>query len=135
MLNRKIRQETPDILFLQETKSNLGGLEKIKDQIWKGSHLMALDVVGQSGGVEIFWQPQTMELTDWRANKFKVMEDFYFLDSRVKGSLLNVYGPSSFPEKQSFMDLLSWFKEKTERGTWVLGGDFNLIANLGEKKG
>ena len=63
------------------------------------------------------------------------MVDFYFLDLGVKGSLGNVYGPSSFPENQSFMDLLSWFKEKTERGTWVLGEDFNLIANLGEKKG
>ena len=42
-LNRKIRQETPDILFLQETKCSSGGLEKIKDKIWKGSHVMAID--------------------------------------------------------------------------------------------
>ena len=64
MLNRKIRQETPYILFLQETKCNLGGLEKIKDKIWKGSHLMALNATGQYGGVAIFWQPRTVELTD-----------------------------------------------------------------------
>ena len=63
-LNRKIRLESPDIIFLQEIKCILGGLEKIKDKIWKGSHLMDLDAAGKSGGVAIFWQPQTVELTD-----------------------------------------------------------------------
>ena len=52
-LNRKIRQESPDILFLQETKCSYGGLEKVKDKIWKGSHVMAIDAVGQSGGIAI----------------------------------------------------------------------------------
>ena len=46
MLNKKIRQETLDILFLQETKCNVGGLEKIKEIFLKGNHLMALDAAG-----------------------------------------------------------------------------------------
>ena len=33
------------------------------------------------------------------------------------------------------MDLLNWLQEQAKQGSWVLGGDFNLIANLGEKKG
>ena len=78
---------------------------------------MALDAVRQSRGVAIFWQPRRVELSEWRANKFSLMEDFCILDSRVKGSLRNVYGPNSFFEKQYFMDLLSWLKEQTNRGT------------------
>ena len=62
--NRKIRQETPNILFLQETKCCLEGLVKIKDKIWKVIHLMALDATGKYGGVAIFWQPRTVELSD-----------------------------------------------------------------------
>ena len=46
-INKKIKQENPDILFLQETKCSLEGLEKIRDKIWKGSQLMALDATGQ----------------------------------------------------------------------------------------
>ena len=99
MLNRKIKQKSPDILFLQETKCCYGGLEKIKDKVWKGSHLMALDAVRQSGDVAIFGQPRRVELSDWRANKFSLMTDLCILDSGVKGSLGNVYGPSSFLEK------------------------------------
>ena len=63
------------------------------------------------------------------------MEYFHILDSGVKGSLGNVYGPSIFPEKHDFIDFLSWIKGQTEGGNWVMGGDFNLISNLGEKKG
>ena len=52
-LNMKIKHENPNILFLQETKCSLEGLEKIRDKIWKGGHLMALDAAGQSGGEAI----------------------------------------------------------------------------------
>ena len=33
------------------------------------------------------------------------------------------------------MVFLNWLQEQAKQGSWVLGGDFNLIANLGEKKG
>ena len=52
-LNCKIRQESLDILFLQETKCNYGGLAKIKDNICKGSHVMAIDAAVQYGGIAI----------------------------------------------------------------------------------
>ena len=93
--NRKIRQENVDILFLQETKCSLEGLEKIRVKIWKGSHLMALDAAGQTGGVVILWQLGVVELSEWRANKFSLMVDFRIIDSRVRGSLGNVYGPTT----------------------------------------
>ena len=33
------------------------------------------------------------------------------------------------------MDILSWVKGLEKAGNWVIGGDFNLISNLGEKNG
>ena len=48
---------------------------------------------------------------------------------------MNIYGPSSFPEKQAFIYFLDWTNRQAEGDWWVMGGDFNLIANLGEKKG
>ena len=96
---------------------------------------MAIDAAGQSGGIAILWQPRSVEFSNWQANKFVLMDDFCFLDSGVHGKVGNIYGPSYFPEKQSFMDFLNWLQEQAEQEPWVLGGDFNLIANLGEKKG
>ena len=69
-LNRKIKQENPNIMFLQETKCSFEGLEKIRDKIWKGSHLMAMDAVGQAGGMQFpgnqgWWNYPTGELTSF----------------------------------------------------------------------
>ena len=96
---------------------------------------MALDDVGQEGGIAILWQLGLVELLGWWANKLSLMAKFCHLDSGVEGSLGNVYGPSCFPEKQAFIDFHSWVKGQAKDGNWVIGGDFNLIANLGEKKG
>ena len=60
---------------------------------------------------------------------------FHHLDSGVKGITVNIYGPNSFLEKQYFIEFLNWTKNQSKGGSWVMGGDFNLIANLGEKKG
>ena len=62
-LNRKVMQEKLDILFLQETKCSLEGLEKIRNRIWKGYQLMALDAVGQAGGIAILWKHGVVELS------------------------------------------------------------------------
>ena len=64
----KDKQESLDILFLQETKFSFQGLAKIKDKIWKGSQVMAIDAAGQSGGIVILWQPRLVEFLNWRAN-------------------------------------------------------------------
>ena len=134
-INHKLKHESLDILFLQETKCSFGGLAKIKDKIWKGNQVMAIDAAGQSGGIAILWQPRSVEFSNCRANKFTLMAYFCFLDSGVRGTAGNIYGPSCFHEKHSFMGFLNWLQEQAEQGPWVLGGNFNLIANLGEKKG
>ena len=110
-------------------------MDRISSKIWKGSQVMALDASGQSGGVAVLRNPQAVELSNWRANKFSLIADFRHLVTRMKGTLANTYGPSSFPEKQAFLDFLEWVNRQAEGARWVMGGDFNLIANPGEKKG
>ena len=63
-INRKIKQGSLDIMFLQETKCSFGGLAKIKDKIWKGSQVMAINAAGQSGGIAILWQPCSVEFSN-----------------------------------------------------------------------
>ena len=67
---------------------------------------MALDAAGQAGGIAILWLPHVVELSNWRANKFALLVDFHHLESGAEGTLVNIYGPSSFPEKQAFIDFL-----------------------------
>ena len=67
-LSRKVKQDMLDIIFLQETKCSTEGMEIIRDKIWKGSSIMALDANGKAGGITILWKPNVVYLTEWRAN-------------------------------------------------------------------
>ena len=91
-LPRKINQEISDIIFLEETKCNTEGMEIIRDKIWKGGSIMALDVDGMAWGITVLWQPNVVDLEEWWDNQFSLMADFQLLDIGVKGSLMNVYG-------------------------------------------
>ena len=48
-LTRKVKQEKPDVLFLQETKCNSEVIEKVAQNIWRGSRVMAMDSWGMVG--------------------------------------------------------------------------------------
>ena len=115
-LDQKIKQENPDILFLQETKCSSESMDKISSRIWKGCQVMALDATGQSGGIAILWTPQVIDLSNWRANKFSLIADFQHLITGVKGTLVNTYGPSSFAEKQAFLEFLEWTNSQVGEG-------------------
>ena len=61
-LARKIKQERSDIIFLQETKCSTKGMEKNRENIWKGSRIMALDAAGMVGGIAILWHPSVVDI-------------------------------------------------------------------------
>ena len=67
-------------------------------------------------GIAILWHPSMVDLTEWRANQFSLMVNFQLLDTGIKGSWMNVYGPSDFPQKKDFLDFLSWTKGLTKVG-------------------
>ena len=112
-------------------------MEKLGKKIWKGSRVMATDAVGMVGGAAMLWQPISVDLMEWRANQFSLMANFNFLETGAKGSLVNVYGPSTFPQKQAFLDFMHWIQGLAVEGNRFMGGDFifNLITSLREKKG
>jgi len=47
----------------------------------------------------------------------------------------NVYGPQRIDEKLRFLDSLVDLRGRHEGIPWVMGGDFNMIKSLSEKKG
>ena len=48
---------------------------------------------------------------------------------------MNIYGPSAFPQKQEFVNHLRWLSASASTGNWIIGGVFNIISSLREKKG
>ena len=81
ILSRKIKQEKPDVLLLQETKCRYETLMRMGNKIWKGSSILAIDAEGMEGGMMILWNPGMIELSKWHANYFSLMAVFKFLGS------------------------------------------------------
>ena len=109
-------------------------MQYIRQKIWKGSQVMALDVDGMKGGIAILWQAREVDLMGWRAGHFSLEDDFQILGTEIKGMIVNIYGLSGFPQKQAFFHHLRWLCEKETKGNWIIGEDFNLITSLQEKK-
>jgi hypothetical protein len=60
---------------------------------------------------------------------------FSSIGTDVHGFITNVYGPQSSYQKINLLNFLDWYRQEHPKQNWIIGGDFNLITNLREKKG
>ena len=75
-----------------------------------------------------------MHLSGFLATPFTLSIDFHIIGTRIRGFISNLYGPLRDDQKTTFLDLISNIKTIVEDKAWIMGGDFNLIRNLDEKK-
>ena len=45
-------------------------MQKIGQNIWKGSQVMVVEAEGMQGGIAIPWHDREVDLTGWRAGRF-----------------------------------------------------------------
>ena len=74
-------------------------------------------------------------LLGFLATNCTISADFHILGTRIRGFISNVYGPLKVVQKQAFIESLTDLKNLVQNIAWIIGGDFNLIRNLDEKKG
>ena len=110
-------------------------LTSIAQKISKGCESVEINAKGATGGMGILWNPWDVNFSSFVATPFSHSAEFHILGTRIKGFMTNVYGPPREEHKLSFLDSLSVINEIADDKPWILGGDFNLIRNLEEKKG
>lgn len=135
LLKRKIKLEKPAIMFLQETKCSGEELRNYSKCFWKGAETVAVDANGAVGGLGILWNPNLVNLTNFVASRSMLSACFHILDTSVRGVITNVYGPFQLARKTAFLDEIRNMQEWVGQDHWLIGGDFNLIQSLEEKKG
>ena len=134
LLKRRTEKEKSGIVFLQETKCSGDDLEKIAQKVWKGCETISIDAKGVIGGLGILWNPRVVTLSGFFSTNYSISVDFHILGTRIRGIITNVYGPPKVDQKHTFIESLSDLKTIVMNRAWIIGGDFNLIRNLGEKK-
>ena len=87
------------------------------------------------GGLGILWYPTRVSLGGFHGNICLLSATFKVVWFSVGGMITNVYGPHNDGDKRDFIKSLWKSQERIPNDHWVVGGDFNLIASLEEKKG
>ena len=135
MLRDMILVEKPEILLLQETKCTLEDIDRLLPYCWKQGATVSIDATGIAGGLAILWNTNAVLLENFLTTKWSITTDYRLIGSNKLGHLTNVYGPASPRDKQDFLRSLSYVFSLTQYNSWTVGGDFNIIHSLEEKKG
>ena len=134
-IRRLISSETPQIIFLSETKMKKKEMEEIRRKL-RIEGMLVVDCEGEGrkrkGGLVLLWKPEiNIQLTSMSSNHIDVIvEDVQKGDWRFTG----MYG---FPEEDNKVKTGMLLKTLARASVmpWLCGGDFNLMMMSNEKQG
>eukprot|EP00253_Pinus_taeda_P012529 PITA_12529 len=135
LIKNMIKQEQPQICFLQETKCNSNTLGNILSREWPGSNSVVVDASGASGGLTIAWNSQAITLSDFHASHHIIQATFHIIGTNIHGHLTNVYFPREAGNKITLLNTIEALNLNITHPLWIVGGDFNMITKLEEKQG
>ena len=127
-----INKEDPNLVILQEVKkSNID--RKFVASVWRSrfKEWILLPSVGRSGGILMMWDSRRVKVTDNLIGEFSVSICMK-LDNLGEWWFSGIYKPPSAASRKEFWDKLVGLCELCGE-KWCLGGDFNVVRNIGEK--
>ena len=87
-----------------------------------------------AGGILTIWNPQKIDMIDVEASRNYLSVFIRPVGDKEIYLVTNVYGPQRMEGKLLFLDSLKKLRERHATIPWILGGDFNMITTLLEKK-
>jgi exonuclease III len=83
----------------------------------------------------VLWNLVTVLLDEFFSSNWTITTSFHLIGSNKHDFIMNVYGPTIPGDKEAFLHHLEWIANHIGTQRWILGGDFNMIIGLEEKKG
>eukprot|EP00253_Pinus_taeda_P004844 PITA_04844 len=119
----------------EETKMDQQQLQEIMKRMRLEYEVMAQDAVGSAGGLAIIWNPEEVIFENWISLP-RILTGFFRLTGVEERILISgVYGPHLPKDWKDFLKNVQVIRRIIPGNLWIIGGDFNLIRDLGEKKG
>jgi exonuclease III len=130
-----IMAEKPEILLLQETKCTSEDIDKLLPHCWKLGKEVSIDATRTTGGLAVLWNTNAVIMNNCITTKWSITADYRIIGSNRPGHLTNVYSPASPRDKKAFLGSLRYVAGLSQYKNWTVGGDFNIIRSLDEKRG
>jgi hypothetical protein len=86
-------------------------------------------------GLAILWNPATVILDQGLSTPGTLTTHYRAIGSDKDGLITNAYGPQNNQDKDLFLQNLAYLGSIAEHKIWIIGGDFNMILTLEEKRG
>ena len=96
---------------------------------------MAQDATGIAGGLAILWNPEEVQAKDWVSLPRILSGVFRLIGSAEWVLITGIYGPHIPRERKNFLKDLQTTRRLLPGIPWIVGGHFNMIKALEEKKG
>jgi len=135
MLSYEMKQEMPDMIFIQETKCSIQKVKKNHSKWLNNFEFLEVKAESTARGILTLWNPQKINIIDAEASKNYLSVVMQLVGVSKTFLVTNVYGPQKIDDKLKLIDSLKDLKNRQEGIPWILGGDFNMIKSLLEKKG
>ncbi|XP_028105561.1 uncharacterized protein LOC114304603 [Camellia sinensis] len=122
------------MVLLQETKrSNIDG--SVVRSLWPSDSVeyMEVDAEGSAGGILCIWNPMTFSLQECCCSRNFILL-VGIMHSCINCVIGNIYAPNEDLNRRRLWSILSNLKTVFP-DPWCLGGDFNEVKNICERKG
>ena len=131
-LKALIREESPDVVFIAESKSKSRRIERIRSSIGFVDKF-CVEPVGKSGGLAIFWKA-VMDLEIVYSDKNVIASLVYSNPPSSAWLFLLIYGPPHVNGRARFWKCLEELVNAFA-GPWLVMGDFNCVDSNLDKIG
>ena len=93
------------------------------------------DDQGYSGGMALAQNQTSIQLETYWTTKRTITTKFHYIGTITIGFITSVYGLNIPQEKTQFLEEIYYTSTLVGKDYWIIGGDFNMITLLREKKG
>jgi len=135
ILENRLFSQHLDIVLLQESKCSSKSMETLKKLISNSHQCISIDAIGQARGLITFWKKRKFIVQNTLSTKHSLSVIVNMPDSWQLIYVTNVYGPQRLQEKLEMLLDLEEVRQHHGVDHWILGGDYNMITNITEKKG
>eukprot|EP00253_Pinus_taeda_P016893 PITA_16893 len=124
-----------NMIFIQEKKCLVEKIREIHSKWLTKYEYLEVKADKTVGGILILWNPRKIRILDVEASRNYLSVVIQPLGDKEFYLITNFYGPQKPEDKIRLLTSLEDLRDRHSGIPWILGGDFNMIRSLSEKKG
>ena len=125
----------PDMIFIQETRCSIQKIKQIHSKWLNRFEFLEVKAESIAWDILTLWNPQKISIIDAEASRNYLSVVMQPVGVSETFLVTNVYGPQNIDDKLKLLESLIDLWDRQAGIPWIIGGDFNMIKSLSEKKG